>query len=130
MPNKPKQQGTTWETAIVRRFKADNIHAARLPLRGQRGEPDLEVGVPSWDQPLPVVMWKRLVKARGSKKRVPDGEKEVVVLGLDDFVHLYAIATHDTDLDPPRLLVQAKATERLNVTRVLGELRTALKLLF
>ena len=123
MANKPKNQGTAWETAIVKRAKALGMDANRLPLRGQRGEPDLEIISGDWltGRTIPAVIWKRLVKGKG-KKRVPDGEKEVVVLSLDDFLSIlqgYDLA--------PRVLVQAKATERLNVTRVLGDLRDALK---
>lgn len=135
MANRPKNQGTAWETAIVRRAKALDFHAARLPLRGQRGEPDLEIGSPSpHEKDIPAVAWKRLVKAKGKKKRVPDGEGEVVVLSLDDFLALLVEGRHHCEGDcgyvPRRIMVQAKATERLNVTRTLGELRDALKLLF
>ena len=131
MANKPKNQGTAWESAIVRRAKEETgDHAARLPLRGVKGEPDLEIGSPSpFYEDLAAVFWKRLVKAKGKKKRVPDGELEVVVMSTDDFWKLYHRA-RAAGPRPPRVLVQAKATERLNVTRVLGELRTAIKLVF
>lgn len=135
MGNKPKNQGTSWESAIVSRAKQLDFHAARLPLRGARGEPDLEIGSPSpYEKDIPAVIWKRLVKAAGKKRRVPDGEAEVVVLSLDDFLALLVAGRHHCEGDcgyvPQRILVQAKATERLNVTRTLGELRTALSLLF
>lgn len=136
MVNKPKNQGTAWESAIVRRAKDETEgHAARLPLRGVKGEPDLEIGSPSpYVKDLAAVFWKRLVKAKGKKKRVPDGTPEVVVMSTDDFWRLYRSAFHDCEGDcgfaPARVLVQAKATERLNVTRVLGELHTAIKLVF
>lgn len=134
MPRRPKDQGTAFETWLVRQARAlGSVEADRLPLRGTHGEPDLHVtpaGKRDYTDAIPVVAWKRLVKATGKKKRVPDGEPIVVVLGWENFLALYELAlTSDADL-PPRLMVQAKATERLNVTRELGKLRTALNLLF
>lgn len=127
MANKPKNQGTAWETAIVRRARQKGLNSNRLPLQGVGGEPDLEIGYPTVAGDIPAVVWKRLVKAKGKKKRVPDGAPEVVVLSLDDFLHIYELADTSHDAPVPRILVQAKATERLNVTRVLGALQSALQ---
>lgn len=131
MVNKPKNQGTALETAIVKAARRAGFPSTRMPLQGIKGEPDVEIGTYSpYEAPVPVVWWKRLVKGEG-KRRVPDGVKEVVVIEADDFLRLLEEGGHwcegDCGFSPRRILVQAKATERLNVTRVLGELQSAVQ---
>ena len=66
------------------------------------------------DDPIVAVAWKRLVKQAGKQRRAPDGEPVVVVLGLSDFLDLLSLAEASA-------IVECKATERLNVTRVLAK---------
>lgn len=126
---KNKQQGTTWESDIVRRARLRHLESDRYPLRGVSGEPDLYITTGDFRHPnvrIPVVAWKRLVPAKGSVRRVPDGERDVVVLTLDDFLWMVEkldhLSTHSYEF-----AVQAKATERLNVTRVLASVRKAVQ---
>lgn len=116
------RQGTEWETEIVRTIQElDTLYhsAGRYPKRAQKGEPDVWIGVPESRDPIPIVAWKRLVKT-GGKRRAPDGERAVVVIGWEDFQKML-------DFLPFMFEVQAKWTERLNVTRTLHELRTWLR---
>lgn len=113
------KQGTEWESEIVQKVQEQDTlyHSAdRYPKRGQKGEPDLYIGVPNGKHSYPALIWKRLVKGDGQRRK-PDGVRAVVVLDWEDFQEMlhYMPVTFD---------VQAKWTERLNVTRVLGELRS------
>ncbi len=60
---------------------------------------------------LVALVWHRLVKGNGSR-REPDGVRRVVVLDFEDFAHLAKRAEI-------RIVIECKATERLNVTRAL-----------
>lgn len=124
---KAKAQGTRWETEIVKRAKAIGMYARRLPLQGVKGEPDVEVEAPEgYMRTIGVLFWKRLTPSKGGQRRSPDGAADVVVLTVDDFLWLYELATLSEAAQAPKLLVQAKATERLNVTRILGDLKEAI----
>lgn len=115
MTNKPKMQGTRWETQVVTLLKSF------IGVRSQRriAEGGLkDIGDITWKDytgsvwigeckatqtlnatrvlgkarvksPHPkttVLFWKRLTKLKGGqKKRTPDGEAAVVVMGLDTF---------------------------------------------
>lgn len=41
--SKQRQKGTSWETALVNWFKAQGLHAARLPLAGNKDIGDVTV---------------------------------------------------------------------------------------
>lgn len=121
--SKSKAQGTAKETSDVKRFQDAGLPAARLAEGGQNDKGDVYVeGYPyssnySGRKPDPIVgvSWKRLVKG-GSQRRTTDGEGEVVVVTLDDFIRLVKDATAN-------VFLECKATERLNVTRVLAKAR-------
>lgn len=92
-------------------------------------EADVWIGHPSprtrVGAAIPVVAWRRLVGVKANGRRKPDGEKEVVILRVDDFLRMVAelnrISTHMT------FMVQCKWTTNLNVTRTLGGLRSWLR---
>jgi hypothetical protein len=114
MTNKPKQQGTRHESWIVNQFADRNIEARRIAEGGSADEGDVETHIVGerWvlegkaRQNLNVqatlgkarrkaggsrvaVVWKRLVRVAGMTNRQPvEGERVVVVLGWDDFMHL------------------------------------------
>lgn len=124
------RQGTEWESDIVRESESRGFKADRLRQRGIAGEPDLFIG----QHPktavnyFPALMWKRLVK-KGGARRVPDGVRAVVVMDVNDwFDILEEIDAIDPEwMERTSIVVQAKWTERLNVTRVLADLITACK---
>lgn len=115
--SKQKQQGTNHESWIVTAFKEAGIEARRLPEGGANDEGDIEVTINGerWileaksRQTLNIqealgkarrkasgtrvaLVWKRLVKVAGFKNRQPvAGERVVVVLGWDDFLHLTGV---------------------------------------
>lgn len=131
MVNKNKAQGTGYESKLVKQFRAleqYGVESDRYPLKGIKGEPDLYVkfGWPSERRNLslriPVLVWHRIVNT-GEGPRKPDGERDVVVLSLVDFLALLEAVDEEV---AARIEVQAKACERLNVTRVLADLRQSL----
>ena len=111
--SKSKAQGTKWETYIVARLNKRFLKGKRLPELGSRDEGDIEftddrgkrwVIEAKATQTLnvtrvlgkareksrgdfTVLFWKRLVKT-GKQIRQPDGEKEVVVMNMTDFLYL------------------------------------------
>ncbi len=112
MANKPKAQGTAWESALVEHFRGENLESARLAEGGISDAGDLWVDDEYnnvWiveakaterlnvtrvlgkaikkGGPRTVLIWKRLVKT-GKKVRQADGEKVVVVMTLDLFTEL------------------------------------------
>jgi len=117
---RPKDQGTAFESWLVNRFKAIGLFSQRIAEGGAKDRGDLEVvldngmtfiveakatqtlnvtrvlnkaRVKSGDGIMTVLAWKRLVKLKdGQKKRRPDGEPLVVVLGLDTFELLITMA--------------------------------------
>jgi len=119
MTNKPKQQGTRHESWIVNELEAIEVDARRLAEGGSDDEGDVEAFLAGerWvlegkaRQNLNIqltlgkarrkagggrvaVVWKRLVRVAGMNKRQPvEGERVVVVLGWEDFLHL--VATKD-----------------------------------
>jgi hypothetical protein len=113
--SKPKAQGTSWETEFVRRAQQAGHVAARYAEGGTHDVADVWIGDP---QPAPgditVLAWKRLV---GEGRRQPDGERDVVVIRTDDFLR---ILSH---VGSPVVHVECKATQALNVTRVLFRAR-------
>ena len=121
MVNKNGNQGTRFESNLTSLVKPSE----RLPKQGVRGEPDV------WWYTHPSVAkirfhalaWKRLVKAKGKARRVPDGEGVVVVIPLDEYIEL--LDAYHEDWMAMGVVIQAKATERLNVTRVLHDLKVA-----
>ena len=124
--SKQKQQGTNHESWIVAALKAVGIEARRLAEGGANDEGDVEIMLNGerWileaksRQTLNVqealgksrrkasgtrvaLVWKRLVKVAGFKNRQPvAGERVVVILGWDDFLHLTGVPKdmpqHDT----------------------------------
>lgn len=116
-------QGTTWESEIVggARDSGSPYHnTGRYPKRAQKGEPDLWIGQAEPTDAIPLVIWKRLVGKKSDGRRKPDGVRAVVVLDWEDFKTMLPFL-------PFNFEVQAKWTNRLNVTRVLGELKDWLK---
>ncbi len=112
MANKPKQQGTAWESALVERFRGENLESARFAEGGSNDIGDLWVDDEfelMWvveakaterlnvtrvlgkaiekGGARTVLIWKRLIKT-GKKVRQADGEKEVVIMTLDLFIEL------------------------------------------
>lgn len=125
---KSKAQGTRWETKIVKAAKAQGLDASRLPLQGQKNEPDVEIAPNhGWSETFVALFWKRLTPSKGGQRRSPDGVGEVVVMEMDQFLHLYELATMNEATDTPRLLVQAKAKQTCNVTRELAGLKEAIE---
>ena len=110
--NKPKMQGTAFESWLVERFRGEKLESARFAEGGSNDIGDLWVD-DEFEQmwvveakaterlnvtrvlgkaikkggPRTVLIWKRLIKT-GKKVRQADGEKVVVVLSLDLFVEL------------------------------------------
>ena len=117
---RPKDQGTRWETAVVRKAQDLGLLADRLPEGGPHDAGDLWIGGPLVKgdpyPAIPVLAWKRLTG--DGQRRTPDGVAHVAVLDLDDFLELYAAAV-DGGLENP-LVVEAKARQTLNVTRTLA----------
>jgi hypothetical protein len=126
--NKPKAQGTAWESAFVRQAQGAGLLSDRLPESGSWDCGDVWIG----DTPsrfnrgnayrdVAVVAWSRLV-SNGSSRRVPDGARSVVVIDTDDFMRI-ADAAIQAGVS---FVVECKATERLNVTRALDQARRKL----
>ena len=112
--SKQKQQGTAFETYIVAQLNKRFLRGKRLPELGANDEGDIEF----WDthgkrwvieakatQSLnvtrvlgkareksrgdhTVLFWKRLTRKGDAARRTPDGEKEVVVMSMRDFLYL------------------------------------------
>lgn len=120
MVNKAKSQGTAYETAIVKRLVSQGFAARRLPEGGSLDTGDIEANMFGVDvvieakarqvlsvqealakargkagrHTVPVLFWKRLVPAGGSRRRPVAGEPEVVVMSPDD-LHRLLKAAHD-----------------------------------
>ncbi len=120
-------QGTIWEGKIRDRARAFGFQSDRYPKRSQKHEPDLYIQTMRNDYHFsyPVLFWKRLVGKKGSGPRKPDGERNVVVIGYDDFMEMLSLMGEEGI--PLRLEVQAKWAANVNVTRILGGLRDWLK---
>lgn len=111
--------GTAFETWLVNNFKRIGLFSRRLPEGGSLDLGDLEVvlengmtfiveaktrevlnvtreiekaRVKSGDGVMTLLLWRRLVKPKQGKRRVPDGEKIVAVLGLDTLEMLLTLA--------------------------------------
>lgn len=121
--SKQRAQGTRLETRIVNLADDHGLPAARLAEGGVADEGDVWLVNPPHLGPIDIVAvwWKRLVKGSGSR-RVPDGEPEVVILTATDFLRLLKAATDEAGGDLSAI-VEAKARERLNVTRTLHRAR-------
>ena len=110
--NKPKMQGTAFESWLVNRFREENLESTRFAEGGSNDLGDLwveDTDLRVWVVEAKaterlnvtrvlgkarkkgggrtVLIWKRLVKT-GKKVRQADGEKIVVVMTLDQFVEL------------------------------------------
>ena len=121
--SKQKAQGTAHESATVKALKSVGIRANRLAEGGSADEGDVETWIAEvrWvlegkaTQTLNIqktlgkarrkaggstpvaVVWKRLVKVAGIKNRQPvEGERIVVVMGLEDFLMLAKMAETGT----------------------------------
>jgi hypothetical protein len=119
MKTRPKDRGTAFETELVREFSEMGLYSRRLPEGGANDLGDLEVvgmngmGITveakarevlnvtrelhkarekSGQPVFTALAWKRLVKKQGKKVRQPDGERVVVVIGLDTFKLLVSMA--------------------------------------
>lgn len=123
--NKPKAQGTAFETAFVRMFQDAAMPADRLPEGGLRDVGDVWIG----DTPerginvtdIAVLAWSRLVD-NGSGRRVPDGLRSVIVIDTADFLHMAQLLTEEGYA----FVVECKSREKLNVTRELANAKRKL----
>lgn len=143
--NKPKAQGTAWETELVKLASLYGIPASRIAEGGSRdiGDVRLDLGGPLAEGEYgprlgTALAWKRLVNSGGSR-RTPDGVRDVAVVELELLLSLLAllrVAYQTTALAstpghgdmgyllsrlPDAIVIEAKAAERLNVTRVLAK---------
>lgn len=118
--NKPKAQGTAWESALVRQAQDAGLMAGRFPEGGLWDAGDVWIyDTPTHDgDDVAVVAWSRLVKSETSR-RIADGVRSVVVIDTADFLKLCA----GEDLG---FVVECKSTERLNVTRELANAKRKL----
>lgn len=116
--SRQKAQGTRWETELVRRAHDHGLTAARHAEGGTDDVADVWIGDPTPEHgDLTVVAWKRLVG--DGARRVPDGERDVVVMRLDDLFALL-VTPNRSDI---AIHVEAKARQTLNVTRELFKAR-------
>lgn len=114
--NKPKAQGTAFESLIVRTARTLGLLAQRLAEGGSGDGGDVYLGkLPATVKPITVLAWKRLVPQAGATRRRPDGEPTVFVLDEPTFWYLI-----DQDTSIP-VIIECKSTERLNVTRALAK---------
>tara|TARA_R110000787_G_scaffold66756_4_gene149888 strand:+ start:629 stop:1042 length:414 start_codon:yes stop_codon:yes gene_type:complete len=126
--NKSKQQGTAHESRVASRIRAAGIPSDRLPEGGALDRGDVwAVSQPDAAEADHVALWwKRLSKLKeGQTNRRPDGEPEVVVITPDFFLyllHAWAEYTHGE----MGVVIECKATQSLNVTRVLHKARVKL----
>lgn len=117
--SRQKGQGTKWETEVVRRAHDAGLTAARHAEGGTDDIADVWIGDPTPEAgDITVVAWKRLVG--DGQRRTPDGERDVVILRLEDFYYLLAAAVRQDDF---AVHVECKATQTLNVTRTLHKAR-------
>lgn len=122
--NKPKAQGTAWESEFVRRCKDAGLLADRMPEGGMNDAGDVWIG----DTPkkatedIAVVAWSRLVKGNGIR-RVADGVRTVVIIDTDDFLRIAQVV----DKGEIAFVVECKAREVLNVTRELDKAQEKLR---
>lgn len=108
-----KNQGTAFETALVKAAEAFDLAARRIAEGGRNDKGDVYISGGFEDDPIVALAWKRLVDTGGARRQ-PDGEPTVVVVGLSDFLDLLSKAEYSA-------VVECKATERLNVTRALAK---------
>lgn len=111
--NKPKKQGTAFETALVKEARSVGLNADRYAEGGSHDIGDLWIAArdETWvveakartnlnlhktlsiarkkagHRPA-VVAWKKLVRQGDNLKRTADGEAVVVAMTLDDFLGL------------------------------------------
>lgn len=123
--NKPKMQGTAWESELVNRAQDRGLMADRLAEGGTNDPGDVWlVDSPHSAYPdIAVVAWKRLT-GDGSSRRTPDGERDVIVIATDDFLYLLAALSHVKTTFG--IVVECKARQNLNVTRTLANTRRKL----
>ena len=114
--SKPKAQGTQWESELVRRLQDAGLVAGRHAEGGSSDVADVWIGSPVPEVgDITVVAWKRLTG--DGTRRTPDGERDVIVLRTDDFLRMIDYR------GSPVVHVECKATQALNVTRVLYRAR-------
>ena len=112
--NKPKAQGTRFESYLVNRFNEAGIPARRLAEGGSYDLGDIEAGsrfiieakhrtnlaggptgtfrkaaekAAARAGSIPLVIWKRSIKRKGNTKRTQDGPI-LVILALDDLLQI------------------------------------------
>jgi len=117
--NRPKMAGTSFETWLVNNFKRIGLYSRRLPEGGSLDLGDLEVVLDngmtfiveakarevlnvtretekarskSGNGVMTLLIWKRLTKTKGQKRRTPDGQKIVVCMGIDTLELLLTLA--------------------------------------
>lgn len=115
---RPKDQGTAWETELVRRAQNAGLLADRLPEAGGKDLGDVWLlDTPNTGKTRVALAWKRLTG--DGQRRTPDGERDVIVIPTDHYLELLTYAPEY----PYSVVVECKATQALNVTRVLGKAR-------
>ncbi len=124
---KPQDQGQRWRRELVERARARGLVAGYLAEEGIYDPNDAWIGaVPEKNMSADdrvILAWKRLT-GDGSR-RTPDGERDVVVLSTADFLDLVYWSTSREQLDVG-WVVECKARENVNVTRILGKARKKL----
>lgn len=121
--NKPKMQGTGWESEFVARARSVGIMADRLPEHGSGDDGDVWLVNPPGDTSNTSVAlaWRRLVPSHSGNRRVPDGVRDGVFLRTEDFLWLVqaaSIVNNDVGW-----VIECKARQNLNVTRALEKAR-------
>ena len=118
MVNKPKIQGTAFETELVRRIQDRGLLADRLAEGGGNDKGDVWAVAPPGERNRVVLAWKRLT-GKGSR-RTPDGVRDVVVMETDLFLDML-VAWMMIKSDDESFVIECKATQTLNVTRTLAK---------
>jgi hypothetical protein len=130
MKTSPKARGTRWESR-VRDLARDffGLLSARYEEGGSSDAGDVWINQPITAQtekdmlyPMVALAWKRLVRAEEHhQRRQADGEGEVVVLRLRDFLALVRSANMDPTFEGMPVVVECKAAQQINTTRILGK---------
>lgn len=121
MVNRPRRQGTSWETELVTRARAQGLLADRLPEAGISDTGDVWLINPRGNRTNTKIAlaWKRLTGQGGH--RTPDGVRDGVFITTQDFLEL--VTAHSILHPDIGWVVECKATQALNVTRTLDRAR-------
>lgn len=123
-PRKGPEQGTSWESELVKRIQARGLLADRLAEGGSADRGDVWALAPPDDDPYVALAWKRLTG--DGQRRTPDGVRDVVVLDTDTFLDLLVVWMLLKG-DVRGWVFECKATQALNPTRVLAKAKEKAK---